>query len=103
MAAGAPGHTGVTPPRASQSCTSQLAFSTHTQTFTDHRLQEAVALEWDTAAGQARLESVGGCVLGMDGKALRYNEGASLLSPDYYAIADGDAPFWQGLFVHSKS
>jgi 3'(2'), 5'-bisphosphate nucleotidase len=55
--------------------------------------------EWDTAAGQALLEAVGGCVLGMNGKSLRYNEGESLLSPDYYAIADGQDPFWQGLFA----
>ena len=59
--------------------------------------------EWDTAAGQALLESVGGCVLGMDGKPLRYNQGESLLSPDFYAIADGQDPFWQGLFALPRS
>lgn len=59
--------------------------------------------EWDTAAGQALLESVGGCVLGMDGEPLRYNQGESLLSPDYYAITDGQDPFWQSLFASTAS
>ena len=59
--------------------------------------------EWDTAAGQALLEAVGGCVLGMDGKALRYNQSESLLSPDFYAITDGQNPFWQGLFAQQTN
>ncbi|MCL4110155.1 UNVERIFIED_CONTAM: hypothetical protein GTU68_026675, partial [Idotea baltica] len=59
--------------------------------------------EWDTAAGQALLESIGGCVLGMDGNPLRYNEGESLLSPDYYAITDSQHAFWQKLLTRSAS
>src|SRR5690606_35018405 len=45
--------------------------------------------EWDTAAGQAVLESAGGCLLGLDGEPLRYNCQDSLYSPPFYAIADG--------------
>ena len=37
----------------------------------------------------------GGCVLGMDGEALRYNCHDSLYSPPFYAIADGAHPLWQ--------
>lgn len=50
--------------------------------------------EWDTAAGQALLEAAGGCLLGMDGKPLRYNCSDSLLSPHFYAIADSTHPLW---------
>lgn len=53
--------------------------------------------EWDTAAGQAVLEAAGGCVLGLDGKPLRYNVGESLYSPPFYAIADGGHPLWKKL------
>jgi 3'(2'), 5'-bisphosphate nucleotidase len=53
--------------------------------------------EWDTAAGQALLEAVGGALLGMDGKPLRYNCGESLLSPHFFAIADASHPLWREL------
>ena len=53
--------------------------------------------EWDTAAGQAVLEAAGGALLGMDGNPLRYNTGDSLMSPNFYAIADPRHPLWQGL------
>ena len=53
--------------------------------------------EWDTAAGQALLEAAGGCLLGLDGKPLRYNCRDSLLSPHFYAIADPAHPLWRGL------
>jgi 3'(2'), 5'-bisphosphate nucleotidase len=53
--------------------------------------------EWDTAAGQAVLEAAGGQLLGMDGKALRYNERQSLYSPDFYGIGDAEHPLWQAL------
>lgn len=55
--------------------------------------------EWDTAAGQAVLEAAGGCVLGLDGKPLRYNVGDSLYSPPFYAIADGGHPLWKKLLA----
>ena len=51
--------------------------------------------EWDTAAGQALLEAAGGCVVGMDGAALRYNGSESLISPDFYALGDAGHPLWR--------
>jgi 3'(2'), 5'-bisphosphate nucleotidase len=53
--------------------------------------------EWDTAAGQALLEAAGGALLGMDGRALRYNCRGSLLSPHFYALGDPAHPLWQRL------
>jgi 3'(2'), 5'-bisphosphate nucleotidase len=53
--------------------------------------------EWDTGAGQALVEAAGGCLLGLDGAPLGYNQGDSLLSPNFYAIADPDHPLWQRL------
>lgn len=54
--------------------------------------------EWDTAAGQALLEAAGGALLGMDGRAFRYNARETLLNPDFYAISEAGNPFWRGLF-----
>lgn len=51
--------------------------------------------EWDTGAGQALLEGAGGCLLGMDGAPLRYNERKTLLSPHFYAIADPGHTLWK--------
>ena len=59
--------------------------------------------EWDTAAGQAVLEAAGGAILGMDGRPLRYNCRDSLLSPNFYAIADRGHPLWQQLLHRRKS
>lgn len=53
--------------------------------------------EWDTAAGQAVLEAAGGCLIDRQGQPLRYNCRDSLLSPDFYAIADPGHPLWQAL------
>jgi 3'(2'), 5'-bisphosphate nucleotidase len=53
--------------------------------------------EWDTGAGQALVEAAGGCLLGLDGAPLGYNQGDSLLSPNFYAIADPGHPLWQRL------
>tara|TARA_R110001599_G_scaffold351822_1_gene584808 strand:+ start:144263 stop:145108 length:846 start_codon:yes stop_codon:yes gene_type:complete len=58
--------------------------------------------EWDTAAGQALLEAVGGAVLGMDGKPLRYNCGESLLSPHFFAIADAGHALWRDLLDEQR-
>lgn len=49
--------------------------------------------EWDTAAGQCVLEAAGGCVLGLDGQAFRYNRGDSLLNPDFIALGDPELPW----------
>jgi 3'(2'), 5'-bisphosphate nucleotidase len=49
--------------------------------------------EWDTAAGQCVLEAAGGAVLGLDGEALRYNRGESLINPDFIALGDAGLPW----------
>ena len=43
--------------------------------------------EWDTAAGQAVLESAGGSVLCLDGTPLRYGKGGDNLNPFFIAAA----------------
>lgn len=42
--------------------------------------------EWDTAAGQAILESAGGSVLKLSGDPLKYNLKESFLNPSFFAI-----------------
>lgn len=54
--------------------------------------------EWDTAAGQALLESVGGSVIGEDGQPLRYNQRESLINPAFIASGDITSP-WHTLFT----
>lgn len=44
--------------------------------------------QWDTAAGQAVLESAGGAVRVADGTALRYGLDRSLLNPSFVALGD---------------
>jgi len=44
--------------------------------------------EWDVAAGDALVEAAGGCVLGLDGEPLRYNQRDTLLAPRFIAQAD---------------
>mgnify|MGYP001819737747 FL=1 len=53
--------------------------------------------EWDTGAGQALVEAAGGSLLGLEGAPLGYNQGDSLLSPNFYAVADPAHPLWQRL------
>jgi 3'(2'), 5'-bisphosphate nucleotidase len=55
--------------------------------------------EWDTAAGQALVEAAGGCVVGLDGAPLRYNQRDSLLSPNFYALADPAHALWRQLLA----
>jgi 3'(2'), 5'-bisphosphate nucleotidase len=43
--------------------------------------------EWDTAAGQAILEAAGGQLLDTNFNRLAYNQGPSLINPNFYAIA----------------
>jgi 3'(2'), 5'-bisphosphate nucleotidase len=49
--------------------------------------------EWDTAAGQAILETAGGAVLDLAGEPLRYNTKDSLLNPEFFAVGDPDIPW----------
>lgn len=44
--------------------------------------------EWDTAAGQCILSESGGAVVDLQGRTLQYNRQASLLNPDFIAVAD---------------
>jgi 3'(2'), 5'-bisphosphate nucleotidase len=46
--------------------------------------------EWDTAAGQALLEAVGGQLLDLNFLPLSYNRKSSLINPDFYALANGN-------------
>ena len=59
--------------------------------------------EWDTAAGQALVEAAGGQVLGLDGLPLRYNCGDSLMSPNFYAIADPAHALWSQMLRRDKA
>ena len=44
--------------------------------------------EWDTAAGQAILNSAGGEIYDINSNILKYNTKASLLNPEFYAVGD---------------
>ncbi|MGN6159107.1 MAG: 3'(2'),5'-bisphosphate nucleotidase CysQ [Devosia sp.] len=46
--------------------------------------------EWDTAAGQAVLESAGGSVVCLDGSPLRYGKGGDNLNPFFIAAATAE-------------
>ena len=49
--------------------------------------------EWDTAAGQCLVEAVGGAVLDLDGRPLRYNQRDTLLNGDFVAVRDARLPW----------
>jgi len=49
--------------------------------------------EWDTAAGQCLVEAVGGAVLGLDGRRLRYNQRAGLANGAFLALRDPALPW----------
>ncbi len=53
--------------------------------------------EWDTAAAHAVLAAAGGAILRGDGGALVYNTKASLLNPDFLAVADPEFPWREHL------
>ena len=76
---------------------SALKFSRMAEGHGDLYPRFSPCCEWDTAAGQAVLEAAGGQLLGLDGKPLRYNLSDSLLSPPFYAIADGKQALWSRL------
>jgi 3'(2'), 5'-bisphosphate nucleotidase len=54
--------------------------------------------EWDTAAGQCLVEAVGGAVLDLEGRPLRYNQREALLNGDFIALADPALP-WRDWLV----
>ena len=49
--------------------------------------------EWDTAAGQCLVEAVGGAVLDLEGRPLRYNQRDTLLNGDFVAVRDARLPW----------
>ncbi len=50
--------------------------------------------EWDTAAGQALLEAVGGQVVDAAGRPLCYNARDSLVNPPFYALSPARFDWW---------
>ncbi len=58
--------------------------------------------EWDTAAGQCILTECGGAVVDLQGRSLQYNGKASLLNPEFIALADASwTEYWLKIFAHS--
>ncbi len=55
--------------------------------------------EWDTAAGQALVVAAGGIVVDLGGEPLSYNRRDTLLSPNFYAIADPHHALWGQLLA----
>ena len=53
--------------------------------------------EWDTAAGQAIVETAGGRVVGRDGQPLVYNARETILNPDFICYADTSRPWHEYL------
>jgi len=53
--------------------------------------------EWDVAAGDAIVTAAGGAVLGLDGRPLRYNERDTLLSENFFVVADPGHTLWRDL------
>jgi 3'(2'), 5'-bisphosphate nucleotidase len=53
--------------------------------------------EWDTAAGQAIVETAGGRVVTRDGAPLTYNARETILNPDFICYADGHRPWHEFL------
>lgn len=60
-------------------------------------VRRAPTCEWDTAAGQALVEAVGGGVFDLSGRPLCYNRGEDVLNPPFYAVSDRSRQ-WQCLF-----
>jgi 3'(2'), 5'-bisphosphate nucleotidase len=58
--------------------------------------------EWDTAAGQCLLETLGGAVLDLDGRSLRYNQRESLLNPSFLAVRRRDAAWLPALLASAR-
>lgn len=69
---------------------SSLKFSLIAEGRADIYLRKEPIHEWDTAAGQAIVESAGGAVLDLNWKALRYNTKPSLLNPPFIALGDSE-------------
>jgi 3'(2'), 5'-bisphosphate nucleotidase len=53
--------------------------------------------EWDIAAAHAVLAAAGGDVWAVDGTALSYNKGDSVLNPEFFAVADASADWRERL------
>ncbi len=53
--------------------------------------------EWDTAAGQALLEAVGGTIIDMTGRRLAYNLRPQLQNPPFIALGPASFDWWSVL------
>ncbi len=53
--------------------------------------------EWDTAAGQALLEAVGGTIIDMTGRRLAYNLRPQLQNPPFIALGPASFDWWKVL------
>lgn len=55
--------------------------------------------EWDVAAGDALITAAGGQLTGLDGEPLKYNNRDTLLSEQFVAVGDRQAPLWAELLA----
>jgi len=76
-----------------QKAGSSLKFCLVAEGLADIYPRLAPTCEWDTAAGQAIVEAVGGVVLNQECQPLRYNTKESLLNPYFYVIGDPSFPW----------
>jgi 3'(2'), 5'-bisphosphate nucleotidase len=72
---------------ALRSMGSSLKFCLVAEGSADLYLRDVPTMEWDTAAAQCVVESAGGSVCSLDGKALRYGK-AGLKNPPLMALGD---------------
>lgn len=78
---------------------SSLKFCLIARGAADLYLRYGPTCEWDTAAAQCVLEEAGGAVTDLQGQALRYNRGESLINPEFMAYGDGRIDWAQRLRI----
>lgn len=66
---------------------SALKFTDVVDGYNDMYVKMSTTSEWDTAAGQVIVESIGGCVLDDTGKPLRYGERDTVVNPNFVACS----------------
>lgn len=66
---------------------SALKFTDVVDGYNDLYVKMSTTSEWDTAAGQVIVESIGGCVLDDSGKPLRYGERNTVVNPNFVACS----------------
>jgi 3'(2'), 5'-bisphosphate nucleotidase len=80
-----------------QALGSSLKFCLIARGAADLYLRYGPTCEWDTAAAQCVLEEAGGAVTDLQGQALRYNRGESLINPEFMAVGDRSIDWAQRL------